>query len=71
LIRKLQILQKPQLPKMVLTAVLRERYAEDSQNSSDSSDSLVNFVGNVVRVVIVGSVRNDAAVDAVATSRFL
>ena len=33
----------------VLTADLRERTAENSQNSSDSSDSLVNFcVGDVV-----------------------
>ena len=43
-------LQNPHKPKMVLTADLRERCAEYSQNSSISSDSLCIFVRNVVSV---------------------
>jgi hypothetical protein len=47
-IRKLHTLNQP---KMVLTADVRERNAEDSLDSANSSDSLVRLcVGNVVSV---------------------
>jgi len=44
LIQKLKQLNKLHLLQMVLTVVLRERSAEDSETAANSSDSEVHFV---------------------------
>jgi hypothetical protein len=81
LIRRLQINEPAQSIYMVLAADLRERSAEDSENSANSSDSEV-CEGNcqkcrhsrqcqIVKWRQYSAKDAVVAVDAVATSRFL